>query len=920
MWGGATNEIGKTWTATYGAVGNPLTLTGPAIAASGGAQQVWTLTWSQYGTTNLWRLTQATDPSNRWTQYQYNATVDPTLITKVIEMPDGVSGSLSNSNGETNIEHYDSSMANARGQLKLVVDANGVNHKFWYNEWGYQSATKEGGILSMGPGDPVGGVDMNCGTDEAGQTTNSVGDESCTASTTYSADGAVVSQLCVCSMGTQMPARYGNVPSPPWSAESQCLESAGYNLRQQALDLKRGCSIELSVTPVSSGFETQRRHEFDYDAIGRPVRTKHISDIDDTSPGTVNRESWFSYLKAGSLPEPAGVTVLTGPDGQSTTATYDDLGRPSIVQGGSSGDMQSETHYDQAGRVDWVRRGILPNGSKTLCVYDEVNRVTEIRVESLASVIRYQTVYAWNLNNTVASRSEVDNFAGMSCTVSFTYDNRDRLIGEMRVQGTTTVYDFDYGYDQLGNRTHKADSVALKWTDYFYDTVSGNREPNFPTLNNRLMKYEEKINGTLVRTVKYTYYKTGDASNIVIKDHYVNSTLTPGAQADYDWSHDLALYYFTNGSLRLALSDKWKLDTNGDPDSNTYTALSAREFRFDSGRARYLFADYNCNGSTTTSNWTLTGGAVDYTDYIGDAPYSDAAIASNGSGGHAFTANTRYYGLSGRQTLDGTGAVTNTRYFHGDLIASNVLATDPNGAAVASTAFTAFGDKVPASAASPDAADPSTLGMRYQYAGGIGYESGAIVRTGVNSTLVAITLAHVGARWYDATIGRFSQRDPMGLAAGRNVYEYVANCPPGLVDPTGLCFWGPDDPTYGLPKKFWNWAHRQPGFSDLKGPNGNISFDDALEMFDEWLAKNKPNIRGGPTCGGGGGGGGRGGGGGGGGLGKFLGVLGAAISLADRCEAPEIDHNLIFEVNEYHRKLFRSQWIQFMCMGIPLRV
>jgi RHS repeat-associated protein len=645
---------------------------------------------------------------------------------------------------------------------------------------------------------------MNCTSDDAGQTTTSVSDASCTSTTTFSADGAVVGQICACIMGTPMPPRFGNVPSPPWSAASQCLDSATYNLRRQPLTFKRGCGPDLEVCPNTSGFETQRRHEYDYDPLGRPVRSKLISDIDDASPGTVNRESWYSYLKTGSVAEPAGVSVFTGPDGQTTTGTYDELGRAHTTTGGTSGGMETESHYDHAGRVDWVRHGLLSDGSKTFYSYDEVDRITEIRTESLASVVRLQTVYTWNLSNTVASRSEVDNFAGLSTSTTFTYDNRNRLIGETRVQGTTTVYDFAYTYDQLGNRLTKADSVTLRSTEYFYDAVSANREPGYPTLNNRLMKYEEKINGTLVRTVKYTYYQTGDVSNIAIKDHYV-ATLTPGTSTDYEWVHDLALYYFTNGSLRLALSDKWKLDTNGDPDSNTYVPLTAREFRYDSGRALYLWADYACNASVLQSNWTLTNGTVNHTDYISETPCSDAAVTSNGSGGHTFTQSTRYCGLGGRQTLNGTGAVTDTRYLHCDLTGSNALATDTVGAAVASTAYTAFGELVPASTASPDAAAPSTLGTRHQHGGGYGYEAGMLSRSGVNTTLATISLTHVGARWYDASIGRFVQRDPIGMRAGINVYVYCRNQPTNCADPSGLDIYGSGWECIDPAANVWRW-------------------------------------------------------------------------------------------------------------------
>ena len=223
-----------------------------------------------------------------------------------------------------------------------------------------------------------------------------------------------------------------------------------------------------------------------------------------------------------------------------------------------------------------------------------------------------------------------------------------------------------------------------------------------------------------------------------------------------------------------------------------YARTGGREFYYDGPRQRYLSRAMDVSDENP-DNWKPTPEPQLWTDYLGDDPYADFAVTETWNEPlqrwevAAPTETLGYlsgYGTHAQQDAQ-TGA---TRYLHADLIRSTMLTTDEGGTAVSAVSYTAFGEPI---------GDPEALGTRYRYAGGWGYEDDLLHLDGAPGTK-PIVLLHVGWRWYDPSLGRFVQRDPLGLAGGLNPYDYVRNAPLTRIDPYGIFPpfdpWGPSYP------------------------------------------------------------------------------------------------------------------------------
>ena len=188
----------------------------------------------------------------------------------------------------------------------------------------------------------------------------------------------------------------------------------------------------------------------------------------------------------------------------------------------------------------------------------------------------------------------------------------------------------------------------------------------------------------------------------------------------------------------------------------------AREYWYDGGRQRYL--DRKLTPPTLWHEAALAGSSPlseTWTDYDGDEPYGDFTWS-----GPTWTPVRSFELGIGRVEPFVSSGNNNSSYYHTDMLGTTRMITGVNGVAVNSPVFTAFGEKLAGTLdGSPN---------RYGYVGAHGYQ-----------THDDTPFLHLGARYYDPAMGRFLQRDPVGVSGGQNVYEYARNSPSSMVDPVG---------------------------------------------------------------------------------------------------------------------------------------
>jgi RHS repeat-associated protein len=198
-------------------------------------------------------------------------------------------------------------------------------------------------------------------------------------------------------------------------------------------------------------------------------------------------------------------TSRTDPDGVTLRWTWDANGNR-LSQAGPSGTTRygydaldrlitvtapdgavTRYTYDAAGNVSTMEQ---PGGFVTTYTYDRLRRLTQVRtVDAQAQVV---AEYRYTLGRTGVRTRVVETHTGR--TLDYTYDNLFRLTREVVTVGGGVQRTIDYGYDAVGNRVLRNDSVGGRAV-FLYDEndrlLSVNRVPYVHDDNGQLIAQGE---------------------------------------------------------------------------------------------------------------------------------------------------------------------------------------------------------------------------------------------------------------------------------------------------------------------------------------------------------------------------------------------------------------------------------------------
>jgi RHS repeat-associated protein len=468
------------------------------------------------------------------------------------------------------------------------------------------------------------------------------------------------------------------------------------------------------------------------------------------------------------------VATRTDGKGQTTTFTYDAMDRldTTTFQGGSvvnndydkDGNLTKRTDPTGVYEFRYDKRGLLdqkkfPGLTTSDFTYDSVGNLASQTIPGLGTVTYdlydatnnlktmtepggHQTTFTYDDDN----RRETTTYPnGVVETTGYDASGRIETVGAEK--GATTFTDFTYDYVDTANTNNPAGDTELRQsvTDKDNNETSYTYDPM-----NRLKKAETKTSGgTTTLKLEYDYDAVGNRTK-------ETRNTTTVKKYDYNDSDQLTCTY--SGT-----------DCNSSGDKVTYTYdLNGSQTGNSAGQA----LSYNTVNQTTSLkkaggtaiSATYAGATQDERITAGAFAYKDNAL---GTIAESEGATTRYFIRDDEGKLISMRVGSSRYYYLFDGLGSVAALTDSTGSSTPSVSYSyeAYGKMT----------QTGSLFNPFRFAAGYFDKD--------------TDLYKFGTRYYEPTLGRWTQVDPVRGSIGKPEslapYPYSLNDPVNLVDPGG---------------------------------------------------------------------------------------------------------------------------------------
>lgn len=242
-------------------------------------------------------------------------------------------------------------------------------------------------------------------------------------------------------------------------------------LYQKTFEDPRIAPVSYTYNPVTSQLQTvtdgRGVTQYAYDSRDRLETT--------TTPD--NKKVGYGYDLLNNI------TSLTTEAG-TTSYGYDKLNRLDTVKDGNR--TLADYDYDKVGNLSQTT---FADGSVESREYDTRNRLTELTTKNVTGTVFSGFNYTLDA---VGNRKQVEEYNGR--VVDYTYDALNRLTEEKITDAVVRNRTLGYGYDLVGNRLSKTDTLEAS-TTYSYDdnnrlnsTAQGAKVTNFTYDDNGNLK------------------------------------------------------------------------------------------------------------------------------------------------------------------------------------------------------------------------------------------------------------------------------------------------------------------------------------------------------------------------------------------------------------------------------------------------